>query len=66
VGLKPASIDHHIPTNADLAAAAAKRNWEDFAAGLAGLSAETSDPIRGLRQYLHTFRKADGFCTQEP
>jgi TetR/AcrR family transcriptional repressor of nem operon len=58
VGIKAPSIYHHFSTKADLAAAVAKRYWEDFAAGLEVLSAETLDPIHCLRQYPDTFRKA--------
>src|SRR6202790_2247884 len=58
VGIKAPSIYHHFPTKAALAAAVAKRYWEDFAAGLEVLSAETSDPMHCLRQYPATFRKA--------
>ena len=58
VGIKAASIYHHFPSKADLGAAVARRYWEDSAAALEALLAESSDPIRGLRQYPGTFRKA--------
>lgn len=58
VGIKAASIYHHFPSKADLAAAVAKRYWEDSAAALESMSTETSDPLRCLRQYPATFRKA--------
>jgi TetR/AcrR family transcriptional regulator, transcriptional repressor for nem operon len=58
VGIKAASIHYHFPSKADLGAAVAKRYWEDTAAGLEAMLAETSDPIRCLRQYPGTFRKA--------
>jgi TetR/AcrR family transcriptional repressor of nem operon len=58
VGIRAASIYHHFPSNADLAAAVAKRYWEDSVAALEALSAESSDPIRSLRQYPDTFREA--------
>lgn len=58
VGIKAASIYHHFPSKADLAAAVAKRYWEDSAAVLDALSAEHSDPIRCLSRYPETFRWA--------
>lgn len=58
VGIKAASLYHHFPSKADLAAAVAKRYWEDSAATLEALSAETKDPIRSLRRYPETFRKS--------
>ena len=58
VGIKAASIYHHFPSKADLGAAVARRYWEESAAALEALLAESSDPIRGLRQYPDTFRKA--------
>ena len=58
VGIKAASIYHHFPSKADLAAAVARRYWEDTAAALEALSAATPDPARCLRQYPETFRKA--------
>jgi TetR/AcrR family transcriptional repressor of nem operon len=58
VGIKAASIYHHFPSKADLGAAVARRYWEDTAAGLEAMLAETSDPARALRQYPDTFRKA--------
>jgi TetR/AcrR family transcriptional regulator, transcriptional repressor for nem operon len=58
VGIKAASIYHHFPSKADLAAAVAKRYWEDSAAGLESLIAESLDPVRALHQYPDTFRKA--------
>jgi TetR/AcrR family transcriptional repressor of nem operon len=39
-------------------AAAAGRYWEDSAAALEALLAESSNPVRCLRQYPDTFRKA--------
>ena len=56
VGIKGASIHYHFPTKADLGAAVAKRYWEDSVAVLEALWAESSDPIRCLRQYPDTFR----------
>lgn len=58
VGIKAASIYHHFPSKADLAAAVAKRYWEDSAAYLETMLANTADPMRCLRQYPGTFRKA--------
>ena len=58
VGIKAASIYHHFPSKADLGAAVARRYWEDTAAGLDLMLAETADPVRCLRNYPETFRKA--------
>lgn len=58
VGIKAASIYYHFPSKADLGAAVAKRYWEDTAAALEAMFAETLDPVRCLRQYPDTFRKA--------
>jgi TetR/AcrR family transcriptional regulator, transcriptional repressor for nem operon len=59
VGIKAASLYHHFPSKADLAAAVAKRYWEDAAALLEALWDETQDPLEWLRRYPDvTFRKA--------
>lgn len=58
VGIKAASIYHHFPSKADLGAAVARRYWEDSAAALDAMLAETSDPLRCLGQYPESFRKA--------
>jgi TetR/AcrR family transcriptional regulator, transcriptional repressor for nem operon len=58
VGIKAASIYHHFPSKADLAAAVAKRYWQDSAAVLEGLWTKSSDPLRCLREYPNTFRKS--------
>lgn len=58
VGIKAASIYHHFPSKADLAAAVAKRYWEDAAAALDVLSGKTPDPVDRLRKYPGTFREA--------
>ncbi|KQR12564.1 MULTISPECIES: TetR/AcrR family transcriptional regulator [Xanthomonas] len=58
VGIKAASLYHHFPSKADLAAAVAKRYWEDSAATLDALSAETKDPLKALRRYPETFRRS--------
>jgi len=56
VGIKAASLYHHFPSKADLAAAVAKRYWEDSAATLDALAAESPDPVASLRKYPRTFR----------
>ena len=58
VGIKSASIYYHFPSKADLGAAVAKRYWEDTAAELESMLADTSDPVRCLRQYPELFRKS--------
>jgi TetR/AcrR family transcriptional repressor of nem operon len=58
VGIQAASIYHHFPSKADLAAAVAKRYWQDSAAVLEGLWTESSDPLHCLREYPNTFRKS--------
>jgi TetR/AcrR family transcriptional repressor of nem operon len=58
VGMKAASIYYHFPSKADLGAAVARRYWEDTAAGLESMSAETADPARCLHRYPEVFRKA--------
>jgi TetR/AcrR family transcriptional repressor of nem operon len=58
VGIKGASIFYHFPSKAELAAAVAKRYWEDSAAFLDTLLKESSDPMRALSQYPETFRWA--------
>ena len=58
VGIKAASIYYHFPSKADLGAAVAKRYWEDTAAALEAMLAETSDPLRCLHQYPEIFRKS--------
>jgi TetR/AcrR family transcriptional repressor of nem operon len=58
VGIKAASIYHYFPSKADLAAAVAKRYWQDSAATLDALLAASSDPLVCLRQYPGTFRAA--------
>ncbi|MGY4478665.1 TetR/AcrR family transcriptional regulator [Bradyrhizobium sp. USDA 3364] len=58
VGIKAASIYHHFPSKADLGAAVARRYWEDTAAQLESMLAETPDPVRCLRRYPEVFRKA--------
>ncbi|MFH6787187.1 MULTISPECIES: TetR/AcrR family transcriptional regulator [Methylobacterium] len=58
VGIKAASIYHHFASKADLGAAVARRYWEDTAAELDAMLAETSDPLRCLRLYPGTFRRS--------
>lgn len=58
VGIKAASIYHHFPSKAELGAAVARRYWMDTAAALDAMLAETSDPVRCLKQYPEVFRKA--------
>jgi TetR/AcrR family transcriptional repressor of nem operon len=58
VGIKAASIYHHFPSKADLGAAVAKRYWQDTAAALETLLAESPDPLHALRRYPDTFRRA--------
>lgn len=58
VGIKAASIYHHFPSKAELAAAVAKRYWEDSSAYLDKLHAEIPDAAECLRRYPETFRWA--------
>jgi TetR/AcrR family transcriptional regulator, transcriptional repressor for nem operon len=58
VGIKAASIYYHFPSKADLAAAVAKRYWEDSAAFLDTLLSKPADPMRALSRYPETFRWA--------
>lgn len=58
VGIKAASIHYHVPSKADLGAAVARRYWEDTAAALEAMLAETPDPLRCLHRYPDVFRKA--------
>jgi TetR/AcrR family transcriptional regulator, transcriptional repressor for nem operon len=59
VGIKAASLYHHFPGKAELAAAVARRYWEDAAATLDALWAEAKDPVDRLRRYpAETFRKS--------
>jgi TetR/AcrR family transcriptional repressor of nem operon len=56
VGIKAASLYHHFPSKADLGAAVAKRYWEDTAADLDAMTAETPDPISALQRLRHWLR----------
>jgi TetR/AcrR family transcriptional repressor of nem operon len=58
VGIKAASIYHHFASKADLAAAVARRYYEDAAAALEELSAASGDPLVSLRRYPETFRRS--------
>ena len=58
VGIKSASIYYHFPSKADLGAAVARRYWEDTAAELETMLAETADPANCLRQYPGLFRRS--------
>ncbi|SDA29054.1 transcriptional regulator, TetR family [Methylobacterium sp. UNC378MF] len=58
VGIKAASIYHHFASKADLGAAVARRYWEDTAAELDAILAETGDPLRCLQLYPNTFRRS--------
>lgn len=58
VGIKSASVYYHFPSKAELGAAVARRYWEDTAAGLEAMLAETADPALCLHQYPEIFRKS--------
>ena len=58
VGIRAASVYHHFPSKADLAEAVARRYWQDAAAGLETLLAESPDALSALRRYPGTFRLA--------
>jgi TetR/AcrR family transcriptional regulator, transcriptional repressor for nem operon len=58
VGIKAASIYHHFPSKAALGAAVTRRYWEDTAANLDAMLAETPDPVRCLRRYPDVFRRS--------
>ena len=58
VGIKAASIYYYFPSKSDLAAAVAKRYWENAATALETLLVGCSDPVNALRRYPETFRWA--------
>ena len=58
VGIKAASIYYHFPGKADLAAAVAKRYWEDGAAALKAISEESPDPVDALHRFPEIFRRS--------
>ena len=58
VGIKAASIYYHFPGKADLAAAVAKRYWEDGTAALNAISQECPDPVDALHRFPEIFRQS--------
>jgi TetR/AcrR family transcriptional repressor of nem operon len=58
VGIRAASIYHYFPSKADLGQAVARRYWQDTAANLDAIAADTLDPIRCLHRYPEVFRKS--------
>jgi TetR/AcrR family transcriptional regulator, transcriptional repressor for nem operon len=56
VGMKAASLYHHFPSKADLAAAVAKRYWENSEMTLNAILSEQKDALSCLREYPKTFR----------
>jgi TetR/AcrR family transcriptional regulator, transcriptional repressor for nem operon len=58
VGIKAASIYYHFPSKAELAAAVAKRYWEDSEKYLDSLLKDSPSPIQALHRYPETFRWA--------
>jgi TetR/AcrR family transcriptional repressor of nem operon len=56
VGIKAASIYHHFPSKAELAAVIAERYWQDTKAWLDDVAGRNSDPKQSLRDYPETFR----------
>jgi TetR/AcrR family transcriptional repressor of nem operon len=58
VGIKSASIYYHFPSKAALAAAVARRYWEDSLAELNAMQEAENDPIACLRMYPDTFRRS--------
>ena len=49
---------HHFPSKADFGSAVAKRYWEDTAAALDVISAETPVPKAALRRFPEGFRES--------
>jgi TetR/AcrR family transcriptional repressor of nem operon len=58
VGIKAASIYYYFPSKAELAAAVAKRYWEESSAYLESLLRDCAKPLDALRRYPETFRWA--------
>lgn len=58
VGIKAASIYYHFPSKADLGVEVARRYWQDGAAALETLSAQTSDPAQALQRFPEIFRRS--------
>lgn len=58
VGIKAASIYYHFPGKSELAAAVAKRYWEDGVLALETISQETPSPIEALGRFPAIFRRS--------
>lgn len=58
VGIKAASIYYHFPGKAELAAAVARRYWEDGAAALESISQESPNPVDALHRFPEIFRRS--------
>ncbi len=58
VGVKHTSLYYHFASKGDLAAAVAKRYWQDTAAGLDAMLAEVGDARVALHNYPGIFRKS--------
>lgn len=58
VGIKAASIYYHFPGKSELAAAVARRYWEDGIVALEKISEETSSPIEALHRFPEIFRRS--------
>jgi TetR/AcrR family transcriptional repressor of nem operon len=58
VGIKAASLYYHFPSKADLAAAVARRYWENSAAVLDALALQSRDAKEALQRYPETFRSS--------
>lgn len=58
VGIKAASLYHHFPSKADLAAAVARRYADDSVATLEAIATEAGSPDACLRRYPETFRRS--------
>ena len=58
VGVKHTSLYYHFATKGDLAAAVAKRYWQDTAAGLDAMLTELGASRLALRNYPSIFRKS--------
>src|SRR6201993_5293738 len=56
VGIKSASVHHHFPTKATMAAAVARRYGDRFLASVAPRPRETANDV--IRAYQSVFRKA--------
>ncbi|RBA24307.1 TetR/AcrR family transcriptional regulator [Herminiimonas fonticola] len=58
VGIKAASLYHHFPSKADLAAAVARRYADDSAATLEAIAMNAGTPEVCLNRYPETFRRS--------